>query len=381
VVVWVAVLVGLRLFILQPERCGEVGPTEVRAAATAAVNWLIRNQEPDGQWLYRYDAVNDRDLGGYNVARHAGVAFSLYGAAAADIPAALKFADRGSEWLRDRLVSAGGGVAVDDFGATVAIGGSALWALALGERRLLTEEDVYDEELRGLGRFLVSQIEPNGAVAERWDPIEDQPVFGAYSPFFTGEAYFALARLERLFPGEGWGDAADRIGHYLATERDDAEDWFPAVSDHWGAYGLAETAHWRELTAAELAHAETLGGIFGPQVRYASQRTESWFTHVTRGRQTLGAGLGTLGEGTTSLWLAAQLDPGLAHLEADAAERSRCVAGLLVERQVEVIESFDFATPSRTAGAWFQFGVTQMDDQQHPLSALLRTLPILEEQA
>jgi hypothetical protein len=209
----------------------------------------------------------------------------------------------------------------------------------------------------------------------------DQPVFGAYSPFFTGEAYFALARLERLFPGEGWGEAADRIGHYLATERDDAEGWFPAVSDHWGAYGLAETAHWRRLTADELAHGERLGGIFGPQVRYASQRTESWFTHVTRGRQTLGAGLGTLGEGTTSLWLAAQLDPGLVNLEADAAERSRCVAGLLVERQVGVTESFDFVDPARTAGAWFQFGVTQMDDQQHPLSALLRTLPILEEQA
>ena len=378
--VWVAVLVGLRLFILQPERCGDVGPAEVRTAAAAAVDWLIRNQQPDGQWLYRYDATGDRDLGGYNVARHAGVAFSLYGAAAAGIPAALKFADRGSEWLRRRLVPAGGGVAVDDHGVTVGIGGSALWALALGERRLHTADDLYDQELRGLGRFLVSQIEPNGAVAERWDPTADQPVFGAYSPFFTGEAYFALARLERLFPGEGWGAAADRIGHYLATERDDAEDWFPAVSDHWGAYGLAETAHWRELTEDELAHAETLGGIFGPQVRYASQRTESWFTHVTRGRQTLGAGLGTLGEGTTSLWLAARLDSRLGHLSADAAERSRCVAGLLVERQVDVAESFGYADPGRTAGAWFQFGVTQMDDQQHPLSALLRTLPILEEE-
>ena len=151
--VWVAVLVGLRLFILQPERCGDVGAPEVRAAATAAVNWLIRNQEPDGQWLYRYDAVNDRDLGGYNVARHAGVAFSLYGAAAADIAAALKPADRSSEWLRGRLTPAGGGVVVDDYGATVGIGGSALWVLALGERRLLIEEDLYDEELRGLGAF------------------------------------------------------------------------------------------------------------------------------------------------------------------------------------------------------------------------------------
>ena len=64
---------------------------------------------------------------------------------------------------------------------------------------------------------------------------------------------------------------------------------------------------WRGLTKDEIEYADTLAGIFGPQVRYASQRTESWFTHRTRGRQTLGAGLGTLGEGTTSLWVLAGL--------------------------------------------------------------------------
>lgn len=381
VTVWVAVLVGLRLFILQPERCGEVGSSQVRAAASAAVDWLVRNQEPDGQWLYRYDAVADRDLGGYNNSRHSGVTFSLYAAAAASIPGALESADRGSDWLSERLVEAGGGLAVDDLGSTVAIGGSALWAIALGERRLLSGQDTYDEELRGLGRFLTSQIEPNGAVSERWDRSADAPVFGAYSPFFTGEAYFALARLERLLPGEGWGESADRIGRYLATDRDEAEDWFPAVSDHWAAYGMAETSHYRDLTPEELDYADTLAGIFGPQIRYASQRTESWFTHRTRGRQTLGAGLGTLGEGTTSLWLVTQFDSAAGDLEEAAAERSRCVAGLLVERQIDGTEAGDFDDPARTGGAWFQFGVTQMDDQQHALSALLRTLPMLEAAA
>jgi len=379
--VWVAVLVGLRLFVLQPERCGDVGSSEVRAAATAAVNWLVRNQESDGQWLYRYDAPANRDLGGYNNSRHSGVTFSLYTAAAASIPGALESADRGSEWLDEQLVDAGGGVAVDDFGATVAIGGSALWVIALGERRLLTGEDTYDEQLRGLGHFLESQIEPNGAVSARWDPTTDQPVFGTYSPFFTGEAYFALARLARLFPDQGWGESADRIGRYLATERDDAEDRFPAVSDHWGAYGLAETAQWRNLTTEELSYVDTLADIFGPQIRYASQRTRSWFTHRTRGRKTLGAGLGTLGEGVTSLWLVTQLESDVSDLEEVAAERSRCIAGLLTERQIDATEARNFDNFARAEGAWFQFGVTQMDDQQHALSALLRTLPMLEATA
>ncbi len=376
---WVAVLVVLRLFVVQPERCEDVTAAEVRAAATATVDWLIVNQDPDGRWLYRYDATANRDLGGYNNSRHSGVTFSLYSAARAGIPDALESADRGTGWLLERLVAAGGGLAMADSGAaTVPIGGSALAAIALGERRLLTGDDGFDDVLRSLGRFLQSQIEPNGAVAERWDAVADAPVAGVYSPFFTGEAYFALSRLERLFPGEGWGASADAIGRYLSTERDEVENWFPAVSDHWAAYGLAETTEWRPLTDVELAYVETLGGIFGPQIRYASQRTESWFTHRTRGRQTLGAGLGTLGEGTTSLWQVARADPGAEGLLEAAAERSRCVAGLLVERQIDGTEAGSFDNQSRVRGAWFQFGVTQMDDQQHPLSALLRALPILE---
>lgn len=376
---WVAVLVALRLLVLQPERCGDVSRAEVLASATSAVEWLVRNQASDGRWLYRYDAEDDRDVGGYNNSRHSGVTFSLYAAAAADIPGAMTSADRGSEWLQDQLIPAGGGLAVDSRGSSeVPIGGSALWAVALSERRLLTGDGDYDRELRGLGRFLESQIEQNGAVSERWDRQADRPVFGAYSPFFTGEAYFALARLERLFPGEGWGESADRIGAYLATDRDQAEDRFPPVSDHWAAYGLAETAVRRSLTPVEREYAARLGTIFGPQVRYASQRTESWFTHRTRGRQTLGAGLGTLGEGSMSLWVVSQLDAGSAGLRDAAAARTQCVAWMLVERQVDAGEAAEFDDPLRTSGAWFQFGVTQMDDQQHALSALLGTLPILE---
>lgn len=377
-ITWVAFLVGLRLLILQPERCGAITAQDVRTAAAATVGWLTANQAEDGEWLYRYDARADKDLGGYNITRHAGLTLSLYQAGADGLADALETADRGSSWLLERLVEAGGGVTVDEPGAsTVPVGASALWAVALAERRLLTGEDHFDEVLRGLGTFLASQVEASGAVSERWSRQDDSPVAGSYSVFYTGEAYFALARLGRIFPGEGFGDAADRVGHYLATERDDAEDRFPPVSDHWAAYGLSETAQRRHLDATELEYAVRLGKIFGPQIRYASQRTESWFTHRTRGRQTLGAGLGTLGEGTTSLWLVTQLEDDASGLEA-AAERSRCVAGLLVERQIDAVEAREFADPERVAGAWFQFGVTQMDDQQHTLSALIRTLPILE---
>ena len=74
-----------------------------------------------------------------------------------------------------------------------------------------------------------------------YDNRSRAPEPGVYSAYFTGETYWAFARLHRLAPDDGWGELADRIGAYLATRRDDAEDRWPPIPDHWAAYGLAET--------------------------------------------------------------------------------------------------------------------------------------------
>ena len=99
----------------------------------------------------------------------------------------------------------------------------------------------YDDVLRRLGRFLVAQAEPSGRGARATTWRAGAPVAGEYSKYYTGEAYWALARLHRTFPDEGWGEVADRIGAYLATERDDVEGHWPPIPDHWAAYGLSET--------------------------------------------------------------------------------------------------------------------------------------------
>ena len=95
---------------------------------------------------------------------------------------------------------------------------------------------------------------------------------GEYSKYYTGEAYWALARLHRAFPGEGWGEAADRIGAYLATSRDEVEGHWPPIPDHWAAYGMSETVEFPErgrppLTEDELAYARRQAELFGIQAR------------------------------------------------------------------------------------------------------------------
>ena len=375
-------LIAVAFVVLAPpERCPPVSAGELRASAQAAVGWFVRNQEADGSWLYLYDAESDSAAPEYNPVRHAGVTMGLYQAAAAGLPGALRSADRGTEWALDRLMEHDDWAALADDGR-VATGATALLAAGLDIRRQATGETRHDELLHRLGRFLLAQTEPSGAVLASYDPVREKPVAGEYSKYFTGEAYWALARLHRAFPGEGWGEAADRIGAYVATSRDEAEDHWPPIPDHWAGYGLAETVEFPErgrppLTRDEADYAREQSGLFGVQARWIGQRFAPWGGLVRGGYKPRGGGYGVIGEGLAGLWRAARADARLADQRGPLAERATCIAGLAIREQSGPDDAAGAARPERVEGAWFIDGETRMDDQQHALAALLRTIAIV----
>ena len=363
--------------VAPPERCPAVSEADLQRSAQATVDWFVHNQRSDGTWLYEYDAGDDSAAADYNTVRHAGAAMGLYQAAAAGLPGALEAADRGTEWALSRLVEG------DDWAAVrteegVAAGATALLAAGLAIRREDTGDPRYDRVLRRLGRFLVNQTEPSGALLAQYDVASGGPVRGEYSKYYTGEAYWALARLEHVFPDEGFGAAADRIGAYLAEHRDEAEDYFPAIADHWAGYGLADTAASRPLTAAERAYVRRQAGLFGAQARWVQARYGPWGP-VVRGRDFRGGVFGVIGEGYTGLWRAAMADPRLAELRGPLAARAVCMAGLAVQEQADAAAVAGAARPERVEGAWFfDDGMTRMDDQQHALAGILRTIAIID---
>ena len=368
--------------VAPPEHCPTVTTAELRRSAQATVDWFVRNQETDGDWLYLYDAENDSASSEYNTVRHAGVTMGLYQAAAAGLPGAQRSADRGIDWALDRLIERDGWAALDSQGE-IDTGASALLVAGLAIRREATGEMRYDDLLRRLGRFLQAQTEPSGAVLASYDATRGAPVAGEYSKYFTGEAYWALARLHRVFPGEGWGETADRVGAYLATSRDEVEDHWPPIRDHWAAYGMAETVVFPErshppLNEDEVGYARRQAELFGGQVRGISQRYGPWGGLVRGGYVPRGGAYGVIGEALTGWWLAAREEPRLADLRDAVAERATCIAGLAVSAQSDRTDAADAARPERVEGAWFRDGETRMDDQQHALAALLRTIPIVE---
>ena len=178
--VWLAGLT-LALFIAAsfvvvapPERCPSITAGALRRSAQASVDWFVRNQKPDGTWLYLYDAGDDSAPSDYNVVRHTGAAMGLYRAASEGLPRALPSADRGTEWALDRLLERDGWAAVDWEGQ-VDTGATALLVAGLVLRREATGDTRYDDVLRRLGRFLVAQTEPSGAVLASYDPVRGAP--------------------------------------------------------------------------------------------------------------------------------------------------------------------------------------------------------------
>ena len=379
VAAWVVTAAVLRVAAVPPADCPDVTRAGARAAAREAVGWLTRNQLDDGRWVYGYDRVADREAPDYNIVRHAGVTMSLYQAAVAGDDDALAAADRGLGWAIDHLVRRDGWAALANTGEHPKLGSTALLVSALTIRRELGDTS-HDGLLGELGRFMLVQQRPDGSMLAAWDPTTGAPVPDETSSYFTGEAYWALARLNAAFPGRGWEEPARRLSYYLATERDEVEGLGPLFNDHWAAYGLDAVAAWpggTRLDDDEIAYARHLGAAFGLRIRMESQQRASGIVRFVRGKQLLGAGLGTLGEGLAGVHRVAQRDDRLADLRPALTERLRCIAGLLADRQVTAEEAARDPRPGLTRGAWFHDGRTQMDDQQHSLSALLLADPVL----
>jgi small neutral amino acid transporter SnatA (MarC family) len=99
---------------------------------------------------------------------------------------------------------------------------------------------------------------------------------------------------------------------------------------------------------------------------------------VRGGYEPRGGWYGVVDEALTGWWLTAREDPRLADLRGAIAERATCVAGLAIDEQSNAEEAAGAARPERVEGAWFTDGETRMDDQQHALAGLLRTIPIVE---
>lgn len=384
VVAWLAACIGVFALakgaVALPEHCGDVTNEQIDTSIAEGVGWLERNISDSGVWLYRYNVEEDENIGGYNWVRHAGVLLSLeqtarYVDTEVGETAAL-VADRGWPAIEAnyRNIRIGNRQTIAMQSSSSATGGTALTGIAVAERRIRTGDTDLDENLLKMARFVAAQVQADGSVLNEVDLKTGNGKPGSYSPFATGQALFLLAQARAIVETQEFDIEIAAIIHYLATERALREGYVPDVSDHWGAYAMAvltETAPHFLADRHTIQFVRKQLGIAGIQVRYESQRTNDGLNRYTRGRQTLGAGLGTLGEAIGAWQIVAASQPAIHNQQPWLHERLYCVAELLMNRQINEKEAAQLPNPMSARGAWAQFGITQMDDQQHAISAMV----------
>jgi len=379
---WTVAIVSFRVALIPAQSCRPVSVDEVSEAIVLSTSWAAANVRDDGSFTYRYSRDTGEDLGGYNAVRHAGLVNAMYqaievGETGPEGLSYLDAADRGLQYMLDRLVEHDHWAAFAEPRHDVRLGGTALFVASLMHRRRATDETTHDATIHAALRFLIAQQDETGAPAAFWSPSTRLPVPDRFGPFATGEAAWALALGESDFPGLGYGHASDAVISYVVNDRRDREDILIRLPDHWLSYALAERG--RPLSPTEVTYTERLAGDFAVMRRVEATRTDEGVQGFLRYGHALGAGVGAMGEGIGGLWrvgrsgvaLGDDLDALGAHME--------CVAAILVDRQVQRdMVRFD---ESAELGAWFKDGVTQMDDQQHSISALLAAREILMMEA
>jgi hypothetical protein len=379
--VWIVGAAVLRVVVVPTETCPPVTADELRTTISETIDWITRGVGDDGRYLYGYDLEADQIAASYNSARHAGVTMSLYQAyEALGDPAILSTADGGLDYMLARTTQHDDWMAWGPAGTDLPVGANGLFLAGLALRRRATGDPVHDDVIRGVAGFLVQQQESSGAVRAYWDRSDAASVPGVYGPFATGEAAWALVLTGVQFPDEEWLDAALLTVDYIAEERDLAEGYLARLPDHWAAYAVGDLPA-DELNDTRIGLARRLAGYFGMRLRFEAQRTGEGINLWVRWYPGPPAGVGTAGEGIAALRDLAIDDPRMADLRSNIEDRMICTAGIMAERQVGEEEASVLPRPDLARGAWFYRGYTQMDGQQHVLSALLGALEILEEEA
>ncbi|MDH3729830.1 MAG: hypothetical protein OES13_01705 [Acidimicrobiia bacterium] len=375
---WIVGGALIRVAIVPPEVCPVATATEARQAAISAGDWLARSIGEDGRFAYGYRRDVDEVPTEYNSARHTAAMLTLYQLAEAGEQRFVAEGDRALRYVLDNLIAAGGRTAFAEGGGDAPLGANGLLVAALVTRRVATGDPSFDGLMIDIGHFLVGQQQENGSMLAFWDRQTEAPLPDTYGIFATGEAFWGMTLIDGQFPHLDFRDPALSVAYYLARDRDRLEGQTSRYPDHWAAYGMAELGP--DLLDNELiANARRLAGFFSIRLRVESQRTGEGVNVLVRGWPGPPSGVGTAGEGMAALWRLSAADTRLADMRAGMEDDLRCYAGMMVEGQIGAEEAAAYDRPGLGEGAWFYRDYSQMDDQQHNISALLAVFPLLEE--
>jgi hypothetical protein len=339
---------------------------DVRDAIRLAAGYLERSCGPDGRFAYRIDNTSGRDVGGYNVIRHAGAIYALamlnrLQPSSRGLAATL----RAAAFLRRTYV--GVGVHPDELAVwseplserehsrypVAELGATGLGLVALAAVDESAPESVPIGQLQALGRFILFLQRGNGSFVSKFVANKGE-VPNWQSLYYPGEAALGLLSLYEADHNRRWLMAAAAALAHLAESRAGMNN---VPADHWA---LIATAQFFRLggrpdaavSREQLIHHANLDGAFDWPGRTTPAATRL---------EGLMAALEFLPKGDLTIQIEAAVRRGIAFLL-----RAQIVTGPYAGGVPETI----FLDPGHTS-------VIRIDYVQHAVCAWLRYLELL----
>jgi hypothetical protein len=218
----------------------DVTTEALKSSVHSAARYLARNQHPDGSFRYELNAMTGGESAEYNYPRHAGATYFLARVGNQFQDAQLQRAgQRAGAFMKDRATLRCGAHACIGDGDQVDIGSSALALLAYVELLEGGKEEFRVPALE-LASFIRSLQRADGEFKHFYS-VSEQHAIDIQTEYYTGEAAFALSRVQRVSNDPKDLDAARRALAFLVAR----SPWFLGshyfwAAEHWTCQALAD---------------------------------------------------------------------------------------------------------------------------------------------
>lgn len=206
-----------------------------------ASNFLSRQVDAEGRFIYGYHPCFDRQIPAYNALRHASTTYSMLEAwELTREPRLLAAIKRALEYLCRAFIRTAGGMAfVVDTGDEVKLGANATAILAMSKYASLVDADRYAATMEKLALGVLHMQARDGSFTHvlNWPDLAVKEKFRIV--YYEGEAAFALMRLYSLTKDGRWIAAVEKaFEHFI--EKD-----YWQHHDHWLGYCTNELTLYR----------------------------------------------------------------------------------------------------------------------------------------